>query len=251
MTSLGDKICEEDNEVYSSTQNNDEESHRDPNEKSQDALAPELPTSFAPFLNRRKDPTLLETLYDHKAKQDQERVSNARRRLEEKYSGSRWKMTNELLLGPGQRKAAFPLSRRLGQEPTAVKPSAAFTPGRPASPGKSFYKANTTPGLDAQLASATAASSNAYSGVLARKLIESVKENSLMGHAAQGSDTGRSSKASDRNSRLARGTFYQLSSNSKSPSRVQKPPSRSSVRYADISSKFTRTTNGERFLKVT
>ena len=199
MTSLGDKICEEDNEVYSSTQNNDEESHRDPNEKSQDALAPELPASFAPFLNRRKDPTLLETLYDHKAQQDQERVSNARRRLEEKYSGSRWKMTNELLLGPGQRKQPFPLSRRLGQEPTATKPSAVFTPGRTASPGKSFYKTSTSPGPDAQLTAATAAaSSNAYSGVLARKLIESVKENSLMARAAQGSDTGRSSKASDR-----------------------------------------------------
>jgi len=77
-----------------------------------------------------------------------------------------------------------------------------------------------------------------------------VKENSLAAQAAHGGDTGRSSKASDRNARLARGTFYQLDSLSRSPIRSLKPPSRSSVRYGDISSKFTRTTNGERFLKV-
>lgn len=105
------------------------------------------------------------------------------------------------------------------------------------------------PGTDSQLPSAT--SSHVYSGVLARKLIESVKENSLVANGAQpGHETGRSSKASERNSRIARGTFYQLTGSSKSPSRTQKPPSRSSVRYADISSKFTRTSNGDRFLKV-
>lgn len=130
MTSLGDKICEEDNEVYSSTQNNDEESHKDPNEKSQEDFRGELPASFAPFLNRRKDPTFLETLYDHKAQQDQERVSNARKRLEEKYSGSRWKMTNEMLLGPGQRKKAFPLSKRLGQDSNS-KMASPYAPGTP------------------------------------------------------------------------------------------------------------------------
>lgn len=136
--SLGDKIYEEDNEVYSSTQHNEEESNKDPNEKSHEDFRMDSALNLNHLMAKKKDPSFLETLYNHKAHTDQERVSNARKRLEEKYSGNRWRMTNEMFSGVGVKKKIFPGAQRdkedkTGSDSTAsskLKIASPFNAGR-------------------------------------------------------------------------------------------------------------------------
>jgi hypothetical protein len=133
ITSLADKIYEEDNEVYSSTQHNEEESNRDPNEKSQENL--QFGTiNNTQLLIRKKDPSFLETLYNHRAKIDNDRVTNARRRLEEKYSTSKWKINNELM-NTAFRKSNFTKTQKLPNEVKHIM----------ASSGAGFYQHSTPP----------------------------------------------------------------------------------------------------------
>jgi hypothetical protein len=134
--SLADKIYEEDNEIYSSTQHNEEESNRDPNEKSQDNL--QFGTiNNTQLLIRKKDPSFLETLYNHRAKIDNDRVTNARRRLEEKYSTNKWKINNELM-NTAFRKANFNKTQKLTNDPKQVM----------ASSGAGFYQHSTPPSFN-------------------------------------------------------------------------------------------------------
>ena len=119
--------------MYSSTQHAEEESHRDPNEKSQDNL------HFGGINNtqlliRKKDPSFLETLYNHRAKIDNDRVTNARRRLEEKYSTSKWKINNELM-NTAFRKTNFTKTQKLPNEVKTIM----------ASSGTGFYQNSTPP----------------------------------------------------------------------------------------------------------
>lgn len=133
LRSLADKIYEEDNEVYSSTQHNEEESNRDPNEKSQDNL--QFGTiNNTQLLIRKKDPSFLETLYNHRAKIDNDRVTNARRRLEEKYSTSKWKINNELM-NTAFRKTNFTKTQKLPNDVKHIM----------ASSGAGFYQNSTPP----------------------------------------------------------------------------------------------------------
>jgi hypothetical protein len=132
LSSLADKIYEEDNEVYSSTQHNEEESNRDPTEKSIDNIQLNI-INNTQLLSRKKDPSFLETLYNHRANNDNERVTNARRRLEEKYSSNKWKLNNELV-NATFRKQGFNRSQKLPGEGKTLM----------ASSGSNFYQ-NTTP----------------------------------------------------------------------------------------------------------
>lgn len=98
LISLADKIYEEDNEVYSSTQHNEDQSCKDPQDPSQDDLHFEgVPTEPGLPVGKKKGLTFLETLYNHKTNLDNERVTVARKRLEEKYSGATWKLKQDTL----------------------------------------------------------------------------------------------------------------------------------------------------------
>lgn len=133
LRSLADKIYEEDNEVYSSTQHNEEESNRDPNEKSQENLQFGV-INNTQLLIRKKDPSFLETLYNHRAKIDNERVTNARRRLEEKYSTSKWKINNDLM-NTAFRNSSFNKTQKLSSEIKQIMVSS----------GLGFYQNNSPP----------------------------------------------------------------------------------------------------------
>ena len=98
LISLADKIYEEDNEVYSSTQHNEDQSCKEAQEPSQDDLQfIGMPAEPMGPLGKKKGLTFLETLYNHKTNLDNERVTVARKRLEEKYSGATWKLKNDTL----------------------------------------------------------------------------------------------------------------------------------------------------------
>jgi hypothetical protein len=127
--SVADKIYEEENEVYSSTQHN--ESQKD--EKSQDDLNLAA-VNHKQLLIRKKDPSFLETLYNHKSNLDNERVVNARRRLEEKYSSSKWKMSNELLNSSLKKKSFATAIKQPQMEVTGVA-----LPGTPHTPQSINY----------------------------------------------------------------------------------------------------------------
>lgn len=86
------------------------------------------------LLIRKKDPSFLETLYNHRANIDNERVTNARRRLEEKYSSNKWKMNNELV-NVTFRKQGFNRTQKLPEEGKTLM----------ASSGSNFYKNSTPP----------------------------------------------------------------------------------------------------------
>ena len=93
-----------------------------------------------------------------------------------------------------------------------------------------------------------------YRSTFKSKFMESTKENSMLNTQEIDSDPIRfqNNKTASRYQNISRGTFYNYSINSKSPKRGaqnQEPP-RTALKYNNISSKFTRTSNGERFLKV-
>jgi hypothetical protein len=133
LSSLADKIYEEDNEIYSSTQHNEEESIKEPSEKSIENIHLHA-INNTQLLVMKKDPSFLETLYNHRAKNDNERVTNARRRLEEKYSSNKWKMNNELV-NVTFRKQGFNKTQKLPGEGKILM----------ASSGSNFYQNSMPP----------------------------------------------------------------------------------------------------------
>lgn len=218
----------------------------------------------------------METLYNHKTNLDNERVTVARKRLEEKYSGATWKLKQDTLNSSLKKKSSLnsnlptpislskPTTRnennsQLGSSTSiaAITHSPSFKPGTMLylTTGGSFYKMNTVllPEMLAMTMMKTA--NNTARNGTGRMAAESSKENKAIAqiaHIAEGSQASRTAKNSSRITSFQRGGLYQHTQHSKSPPKSRANyPSVPTYRFgSEITSKFTKTTTGEGFLRI-